>query len=171
MRLTSLWFLAGLGLSSSPLAAQWLEPSLFARARLGGAEHTATLRPLGVRVQGVSADAGKMALGGVFLGAGGFLSGALIGDRFQRSPCEDCIEGAFYGALVGESLAIPLGVHLANGRRGQVAPAVGASSGIGAAGVGAALLTDQWGILLAIPVLQLASSIVIERHTAGRAEP
>jgi hypothetical protein len=37
--------------------------------------------------------------------------------------------------------------------------------------VGAAVLTDRWGILLAIPVLQIASSIVVERHTAARADP
>ena len=33
--------------------------------------------------------------------------------------------------------------------------------------VGAAALSDQWGILLAIPVLQIAASIGLERHTTA----
>jgi hypothetical protein len=112
-------------------------------------------------------DAGKVILGGVLLGAGGLVAGALIGGRFQGYPCEDCIEGAFYGALVGESLAIPLGVHLGGGRRGKAGPALAASLGLGALGLSAAALSDQWGILLAIPVLQIAASIGLERHAAA----
>jgi hypothetical protein len=106
-----------------------------------------------------------MILGGVALGAAGLFGGALVGDRFQRYPCEDCIEGAFYGALAGTSLAIPVGVHLANHRRGKLGPAIAASLGIGALGLGAAAITDEWGVLLAIPVVQIGVSIGIERHT------
>ena len=99
--------------------------------------------------------------------AAGLFGGALVGDRFQSYPCEDCIEGAFYGALAGESLAIPLGVHLADRGRGKLGPPLAASVGIGALGLGAAALSDQYGIMLAVPVLQLGASVGIERHTAG----
>jgi len=34
-------------------------------------------------------------------------------------------------------------------------------------GLGAAALSDQYGIMLAVPVLQLGASVGIERHTAG----
>jgi hypothetical protein len=107
-----------------------------------------------------------MLFGGLLLGAGGLFAGALLGDRMQAYPCEDCIEGAFYGALVGESLAIPLGVHLGDRRRGNAGTALAASLGIGALGLGAAAVTDEWRLLLVIPVAQIASSIAIERHTA-----
>jgi hypothetical protein len=139
-------------IEAAPLAAQRLESSPFPTFDTG------------------RGNVGGMILGGVALGAAGLFGGALVGDRFQRFPCEDCIEGAFYGALAGESLAIPLGVHLADRRRGNLAPALAASLGIGALGLGAAALTDEWGILLAIPVVQVAASIGIERHTA-RARP
>jgi hypothetical protein len=48
-----------------------------------------------------------------------------------------------------------------------VGPALAASLGIGAVGVGAALLSRRSGVLLAIPVLQVAASIGIERRTAA----
>jgi hypothetical protein len=98
---------------------------------------------------------------------GGLIGGALIGQHFESSPCEDSILGAFFGALAGESLAIPLGVHLGNGGRGDVGPGLAASLGIAAAGLGAAALSREGGVLLAIPVLQIAASIAIERHTAA----
>jgi hypothetical protein len=98
-------------------------------------------------------------------------AGAVLGDRLQRYPCEDCIEGAFYGALVGESLAIPLGVHLADRRQGNAGIALATSVAIGALGLGAAAATDEWRLLLAIPVAQIATSIMIERHTARDLDP
>ena len=154
-----------------PLAGQRLTPNPFPRAELDlgtnpPSARSAAAANLGTATPSSGGNVGGMILGGVALGAAGLFGGALIGDRFQRFPCEDCIEGAFYGALAGESLAIPLGVHLADHRRGNLAPALVASLGIGALGLGAAVVTDQWGILLAIPVLQVAASIGIERHTA-----
>jgi hypothetical protein len=159
--------LAALILSWAPLAAQRIQPSPFARADLGSYSRTSAARLTGTRVPDEVTDASKMMFGGILLGAGGLIGGALIGQHFEGSPCEDCILGAFLGALAGESLAIPLGVHLANGRRGDAGPALAASIGIGAVGLGAAALTEQWGILLAIPVLQIAASIGIERHSAA----
>jgi len=165
--------LAAMILVAAPghLAGQRLAPNPFPRAELGlrvnqPATPSAAAADLGMAARTSGGNVGGMILGGVGLGAAGLFGGALIGDRFQRFPCEDCIEGAFYGALAGESLAIPLGVHLANHRRGNLAPALAASLGIGALGLGAAAVTDQWGILLAIPVFQVAASIGIERHTA-----
>jgi hypothetical protein len=110
-------------------------------------------------------DVAGMILGAVTLGTAGLFAGGMIGNRFQSHPCEDCLEGPFYGALAGVSLAIPAGVHLANHGRGTLGPSVAASLGIGALGFGAAALTDNWGLLLAIPVLQIAASIGIEQHT------
>jgi hypothetical protein len=111
-------------------------------------------------------NTGGMLLGGILLGAGGLFAGALLGDRMQSYPCEDCIEGAFYGAMLGESVAIPLGVHLGDRRQGNAGTALAASLGIGLLGLGAAAATDEWRLLLVIPVAQVASSIAIERHTA-----
>ncbi|HET9725740.1 MAG TPA: hypothetical protein VFP28_02420, partial [Gemmatimonadales bacterium] len=138
MRPTWLLLLAGITLPATPLAAQRLEPRPFtSSASSFGGQVPPTLwvatdfrpaaHPAGGNVAG-------MILGGVAIGAAGLFGGALVGDRFQSYPCEDCIEGAFYGALAGESLAIPLGVHLADHRRGKLGPALAASIGIGAVG-------------------------------------
>jgi hypothetical protein len=159
--------LAVLALSATPLDAQRIQPSPFARADFGVTPGPAVHWAMSVAARSDGPDEGKMILGGVLLGAGGLFAGALIGDRFQAYPCEDCIEGAVFGALIGESLGIPLGVHLGNGRRGTAGPALAASLGIGAVTLGTAAVTDKWGILLALPVLQIAASIGIERHTAA----
>jgi len=173
MRLTSLLIIS---LTTTavprPAAAQRLAPNPFPRADLASSPRTPPpSRPtaaIGTAAGSADGNVGGMILGGMALGAAGFFGGALAGDRFQSYPCEDCIEGAFYGAVAGTSLAIPLGVHLANHRRGNLAHALAASLGIGALGTGAALLTEQWAILLAIPVVQIGASIGIERHTAQR---
>jgi hypothetical protein len=152
--------------AAPPLSAQRLERSPFASLEAGRAPPppAARLTPSVARPSG--SDPAGMVLGGLLLGAGGLFAGALVGDRFQSFPCEDCIEGAFYGALVGESLAIPLGVHLGNGRRGHAGAELAASLGIGALGVGAAALTDEWTLILAVPIAQIVSAIAIERRTA-----
>lgn len=160
-----------LAIPGAPASAQRIPPTPFARAGLDvGSEmggYRGTPSAAGARVPAEALDAGKMIFGGILLGAGGLIGGALIGQHLERSPCEDCILGAFVGALAGESLAIPLGVHLANRGRGDVGPALAASIGIAAAGLGAAVLSREGGVLLAIPVLHIAASIAIERHTAA----
>ena len=148
------------------LPAQRLESRTFPTFDAGRTPPTRAARSIPTLARSPDPNTGGMVLGGLLLGAGGLFAGALLGDRMQSYPCEDCIEGAFYGALVGESLAIPLGVHLGDRRQGQAGAALAASLGIGLLGLGAAAATDEWRLLLAIPVAQIASSIAIERRTA-----
>ena len=75
-------------------------------------------------------------------------------------------QAAFYAAMAGESLGVPVAVHLANGRRGRSGGAILTSLAIGAGGLGAAILCDEPALLLAIPVGQIASAVAIERSTA-----
>jgi len=159
-----------LAIPGAPASAQRISPTPFARdglVRSGLSGYLGTPPAAGARVPAEALDAGKMMLGGILLGAGGLIGGALIGQHLEGAPCEDCILGPFFGALAGESLAIPLGVHLGNRGRGDVGPALAASLGIAAAGLGAAVLSREGGVLLAIPVLQIAASIAIEHHTAA----
>jgi hypothetical protein len=167
-----------------PAAAQRLAPNSFPRMELAApttqlAPGSAAIAPGSAAIvpnpttsaavvpaaRSADGDVAGMILGAVTLGTAGLFAGGMIGNRFQSHPCEDCLEGPFYGALAGVSLAIPAGVHLANHGRGRLGPSVAASLGIGALGFGAAALTDNWGLLLAIPVLQIAASIGIEQHT------
>jgi hypothetical protein len=122
---------------------------------------------------------GKLVSGGV-LGAGaGIVAGIGVG-RIAANDCDDYLCGLAAGVLgVGVAAAadtalVPLGVHMANGRQGSYGWSLAASTAIAAGGIVlAGALSDQHESLagatvVSIPVLQVISSIVIERKTAER---
>ena len=71
-----------------------------------------------------------------------------------------------YGAVIGEATLLPLGVHLANHRRGNYGLSLLASAALGAAGVLAVEVANDGWPLIPIPIAQLISSILIERATS-----
>ena len=118
-----------------------------------------------------------LVLGGVLGGGIGLVGGAFAGAGLEiAAGCDHdyCgIAGGLLGAMAGEIILLPLGVHLANGRQGNYGYALLASAGSAAGGLllslAAGALTGEEGIdvvLWAIPVAQLASSIVVERRTS-----
>jgi hypothetical protein len=111
-------------------------------------------------------DTGWLIGGGLLAGATGGLAGMYSGALLTASSCEDCaIIGGIYGLAAGVSSGIPLGVHFSNGGRGRLVPSLLASLAIGGAGLGLAIAADEPAVLLAVPVLQLAAAIGIERRT------
>ena len=75
--------------------------------------------------------------------------------------------GAFLGAAAGTALLPPVAVHLANGRRGNLAVSLGASAGAGALVVGNVFYRGTDGaILFALPLVQVVMSVEIERSTS-----
>lgn len=111
------------------------------------------------------------------LGAGlvGFVVAGYIGARIADDPNSyedlDALGGAIVGGTIGESLLLPVGVHLADHRKGSVLPAMLASLVIGVAGVSLAIASQDAAplpgvILVLTPVSQLISAIAIERRTA-----
>ena len=108
-----------------------------------------------------------LGLGGIAGGGLGAMAGGWTGARIREHACEDCgLNGLLYGAVVGVSTALPVGVHFANGGRGKLGPSLLASLALGGAGLAAAALTHEYGILMAVPVAQLVSSVAIERATS-----
>jgi hypothetical protein len=108
-----------------------------------------------------------LVLSGVLGGAAGLVGGALAGARITQDDCEDCgLVGGIYGGVAGWSTGIPLGVHLANGRRGKLLPSLLASLAIGGAGLGVAVAANKADLLIPVPVAQLVTSILIERSTS-----
>ena len=103
--------------------------------------------------------------GGVGLGLGALVGGALGGGDTLcgDDPCG--LAEAIFGAIGGEVTLLPLGVHLANGRRGNYLLSLLASAGVAAGGLALAGGGDRGEVLVAVPVLQLVSSILIERGT------
>jgi hypothetical protein len=133
---------------------------------------------------------GRLMVGGLAGGAAGALAGGLLaGGLCALGPCDDqdgCLDRyadwAVSGAVLGQSLGLALGVHLANDRQGRLPPALLASAGIGTAGLLAYWGiqrhgTDEWGntrgnpdaltaiTLVAMPVLEVVTTIAIERAT------
>lgn len=111
--------------------------------------------------------------GGLLGGAVGFAVGALAGSAVGggNAICGDdaCgLEEAAWGAAIGESVLLPLGIHLVNRRRGNYGLSLLASAGIAGVGILAVDATNDGWPLIPVPVAQLVSSILIERATAGR---
>jgi hypothetical protein len=104
--------------------------------------------------------------GGIAGGAVGVFGGGLIGGKLRENDCEDCaLEGVVYGAVAGGSALLPLGVHVANGRRGNFGLSLLSSLAIGGVGLAVALEANEAAVLIPVPVLQIVSSILIERAT------
>jgi hypothetical protein len=72
------------------------------------------------------------------------------------------VEG-LYGAALGFGLGASGGAHLANHAAGPFGKSALITMAVGAVGVATAVATDQWEILLAVPVAQVASAVAIER--------
>jgi hypothetical protein len=117
------------------------------------------------------ADPGPGIAGLVLLGVAGGVAGGVLGARVGGSSAYvDGDPGVLYGFLVGESLGLALAVHLANGSHGGVGKSTLAALAIASGGVAAAALADRGVVLLAVPILQLAAVIGIERRERARVD-
>jgi hypothetical protein len=107
-----------------------------------------------------------LATAGVLGGAVGVFAGALAGARLTEHDCEDCgLVGAVYGAVAGGSALLPLGVHVANHGRGNFGLSLLSSLAIGGLGLAMSSEFNSGVPMIAVPVLQIVSSILIERKT------
>ena len=122
-----------------------------------------------------SGSAQGCAATGLLAGAIGFFGGGFAGYGIDKMSSDyydewDGLWGFVIGAPIGESLLLPVGVHLANGRRGNLPLAVLASVGIAGTGIAMAASTGEAKILVAIPIAQLIACTAIERSTSRNAE-
>jgi hypothetical protein len=156
-------------------------PKVFMRAALvlfaASVVATGTVHGQGVVSERSTA---RLAMGGV----GGFLTGAAVGGTtgyalyVSSCPCQNDIRwlAAMAGAGAGGTIGIPVGVQLANDRRGSFGVAVLGSAaalglGIGAMHVVHAVAPNSavyFPLGAAIPVLQTGLSIKIHRMTQHR---
>jgi hypothetical protein len=96
----------------------------------------------------------------------GIFGGALIGIGIDDDRDLDTAEGAVVGAVAGNSLAIPAAVHLANGSRGNLGRSMLVSALVGGALLGAGWAAESAVLIIAAPVGQLISAVIIERNTS-----
>jgi hypothetical protein len=107
---------------------------------------------------------------GLFVGAyAGYGIETAISDAGYYSEYEG-LTGFVLGAPVGEAIGMPIGVHLGNGRRGKLPPAIFASIGIVGTGIVVTAALDDYrapAITLPLTALtQLVACVAIERTTA-----
>ncbi len=162
LRTTALLLL--LSSTAAPLAAQ-------ARANPWQSWHAPSLTPATRPAVQREAGTGGLVLAGLTGGTLGFFGGLFLGSAIGGGNriCGDdaCgLEEAAYGALIGESTLLPLAIHLANHNRGNYGLSLLASAGIAVVGIAAVSGADDASPLLAVPVAQIVSSILIERATA-----
>jgi hypothetical protein len=126
-------------------------------------------RPVPVLVIGGAATAAVSMVAFGFVGA--LIGGNSCADAGNPDSCRG-MEGGLWGAAVGYTVGIPAGVHLANRRAGSLRPSLFTSAAIAGAGaaVGFGIGTDQSIAIAALsaPLLQMVSSVIIERRTARR---
>jgi hypothetical protein len=109
---------------------------------------------------------GVLALAGLGGMAVGVLGGGLIGIGFDDDDGLDAADGAFVGAVAGTSLAIPAAVHLANGRRGNLGRSILVSALVGGVLLGTGWAAESGELVVAAPIGQLISAVIIERNTS-----
>gem|GEM_PF-3427892 len=89
--------------------------------------------------------------------------GAVAG-RAVAAENDASLGGRFFGASLGAGIGIPVGVHLANGRRGRLVPAELASVVWTVALFSVASEDNSVLLLAAAPAGALAASVMIERR-------
>jgi hypothetical protein len=140
------------------------------------AAHAQSLAPAAARQRGAEdqGSAGGSIVAGLGLGLAGFLVGGLTAAStvkdcpHSEGPCSPQLEAAFYGAATGGTFGMALGVHLGNHRRGNLALDFLTGAAVWGAGIGIAAASG-WdtgvtlGAVVAIPIIQLATTVKVER--------
>ncbi len=165
MRRWTVLALIGLLAATAPLAAQqratawerWNAPILFPdRIAAPTSRHGSTVAMVAAGLGG----------GTVGFFAGGFVGYELGGGNLICGDDACGLEEAAYGAIAGESILLPLGVHLANHRRGNYGLSLLASAALGGFGILAVNASNDGSPLIVVPIAQLVTSVLIERATS-----
>jgi hypothetical protein len=105
-------------------------------------------------------------------GLAGWLIGGSLGGRDAACSAWDC-NGfpAVVGAVTGHTITVPFGVHMSNGRMGDIYSSGAAVATMGLAGIGAILITGKDSVVIpvmvALPLAQTIAAAVVERQTSG----
>ena len=154
--------------NATPVGHRWL-PSVEVGARwdVGALGRAGAREADGGRGRGL----GRPILGGLIGGAVGSL--AALPAVAGCTAGDECIFPLLAGGIMGESVGVPLGVHLAERRGGSLLVGTVASLGIAGLGVAAIGYVGDSGsppvaISVLVPVAQIAVSTFIERRTGRR---
>jgi hypothetical protein len=154
-----------------PLPGQRVEQTRVAAHHVSTVSFHSGMIPVRDTMHAEPSNGALMTLAGIMFGAAGAFAGGALGYSIETSGgCEDeflCgLGGALLGGFIGEAIALPIGVHIASERRHSLSGKIGRSLGASLIGIGAAFVTQGYGLLL-IPPLQLMFTMSPE--LAGRA--
>ncbi len=142
-------------------AAQWRAPALESRVSRNPVQVASIPSLPRYPVQSEQTESlVNLVGGGVLAGVIGAVAGRAVAAENNAS-----IGDRFFGASLGAGIGIPVGVHLANGRRGQLVLAELASVAWTVALFSAAAEDNSVLLLAAAPAGALAASVTIERRT------
>lgn len=110
-------------------------------------------------------DTYGLAFTGTVTGLGAGVAGALAACGLFTCPFGELAANTAAFELGITAVAIPLGTHLANHRRGSFLAGLLASAAIGAAGYAAWDATDSNIVFAVTPLLQVAGAVLAERWT------
>ena len=145
--------------------------SAFAQGPLRNAHFDQSIAALPTIAQQQPAPVSNLILGGLIGGAVGFFAGgyagAILNDSDNGDPDElDALTGFVVGAIIGETVTLPLGVHLANKRRGNFGQSLLASAAATAVGLFIATRgEDHPEAVIPFTIVQLGASVIIEQKT------
>ena len=110
--------------------------------------------------------------GGLLGGSVGFWAGLFIAGSIADKNCDNedlscLLTGILAGAAIGESVLLPVGIHLGNRRRGNFPLGLAASIGIAGLGVAATAATAEPAFLVPAAVGQMVVGVLLERRTRG----
>lgn len=158
--------LVALGMHSRAALAQVVGSVPFESWEPGFVERAAPADLAGV---GGPRSVSRVGLGAVVGAAVGVVAIGVIGYHLDRATeCDDdfCgLDGILIGGSIGSTVLAPLGAHLANDRRGRLVPSlVAAAVGTGALWIAAAATNEE--VVLAVPLANIITSVVVERATS-----
>ena len=112
-----------------------------------------------------------LALGGVVGGVAGGLAGGFGGAAIEQGGgcrgSDQCgLRGAILGGVTGIALAAPLGVHIANGRRGSYGQSLILSTLVSTAIGGLAWAVRSEQIAYLVPAAHIATAVIVETRTS-----
>ena len=162
-----------------PAGAQWRQPAPISRE--------VSPRPAPMHSAAVAGSTAVAVAGAVLGGAAAGVIGGLVGGSLTSRGCNpgdpdgclgQALPGFVWGVGTGITLGVPLGAHLGGGRRGNLPRSLLVSSALFAAEVVVLnLLVDDGrtehgeavrAIAITVPVLQVVSSVYVERSSASR---
>ncbi len=140
---------------------------------------TLCIHPASLHAQRISqirtkpSSAGGAIVTGLLMGGLGFVGGALVGVAAGCTTNSSCIEnevleGALVGAIIGEILLLPIGVHIGNRQAGSLGVDLVASLLGGLSTVGIVFATNSESLFWIGAIGQVALTVTLERSIGRR---